>query len=238
MTRDTELAESLTGLSNRLATACREAGRARDEVTLLPVTKFFPATDVTILHTLGCREFGESREQEATAKVAELSALPDVRWHMIGRLQRNKVRAIAGWAFAVHSVDSLRLVAALESAAAAALADGRRAAPVRVLLQVSMDDDPTRGGVARAELAGLADAVAAASALSLAGVMSVAPMGVEPESAFAELARVHSELLRAHPEATERSAGMSGDLEKAVQYGSTCVRVGTALLGARPIISA
>jgi pyridoxal phosphate enzyme (YggS family) len=237
MTRSDELAASLTALRKRVATAAAATGRDTDQVRLLPVTKFFPAADVAILHRLGCREFGESREQEATAKVAELRSLPEVRWHMIGRVQRNKVRAIARWADTVHSVDSVRLARALDSAVADSLAAAERDAPLRVLLQVSLDDDPGRGGAPRPELARLADIVAAAGALVLAGVMAIPPLDVSPESAFAALARVHEELLRNHPDATERSAGMSADLEIAVEYGSTCVRVGTALMGARPIIS-
>jgi pyridoxal phosphate enzyme (YggS family) len=237
VTRAAELAASLAAVRNRLATAVSAAGRNSDDVKLLPVTKFFPAADVEILYRLECREFGESREQEATAKVAELRSLPGVRWHMIGSVQRNKARAIARWAHAVHSLDSARLAAALDSAAAECLSARQRREPLRTLLQVSLDDDPARGGIARAQLPGLADIVAAAPALTLAGVMAVPPLDVEPERAFAELARVHEELLRNHPDATERSAGMSDDLEIAVEYGSTCVRVGTALMGKRPIIS-
>jgi len=237
MRREVELATALHALSNRVATACRAAARDPDTVQILPVTKFFPASDVMILHRLGCREFGESREQEATAKIAELMSLPDMRWHMIGRLQRNKARAIARWADTVHSVDSTRLAAALDSAAAEWIRAGVRVAGPKVLLQVSLDDDPERGGVDKAGLAELADAVASSRALVLGGVMAVAPLGMDPEAAFTELARVHDELLTNHPNATERSAGMSADLEVAVECGSTCVRVGTALMGGRPIIS-
>lgn len=237
MSREVELATALTTLSQRLVTSCRAAGRNPEDVTLLPVTKFFPAGDVDILYRLGCRAFGESREQEATAKVAELMSLPDMRWHMIGRLQRNKLRAIARWVDTVHSVDSVRLAESLDASAAAALDAGQRHSSVRVLVQVSVDGDSTRGGIIGSQLAAVADTVAAASTLRLAGVMAVAPLGMESERAFAELARIHEELLKNHPEAVERSAGMSGDLEKAVEFGSTCVRVGTALMGARPIIS-
>ncbi|NUS45487.1 MAG: YggS family pyridoxal phosphate-dependent enzyme [Mycobacteriaceae bacterium] len=241
MGRAEELAAALDALRGRLALACASAGRSPEEVTLLPVTKYFPASDVTILYQLGCREFGESREQEASAKIAELRSvtgqLPDVRWHMIGRLQRNKARAVARWVHTVQSVDSVRLAQALDRAAAAAMAAGERVAPPRVLLQVSLDGDAARGGVDPAGLGELADTVAGANSLTLAGVMAVAPLGVEPARGFAELARLHEKLLRVHPGATERSAGMSGDLEAAVNHGSTCVRVGTALMGSRPILS-
>jgi pyridoxal phosphate enzyme (YggS family) len=237
VSRAQEVAAALAALGNRLANAARQAGRAPDEIAILPVTKFFPASDVVILHDLGCHDFGESREPEASRKIAELSGLPDVRWHMIGRLQRNKIRTVVRWADTVESVDSARLVDDLDAAVVRALDAGLRADALRVLLQVSLDDDPARGGAARAEVPALADRVACARGLRLGGVMAVAPRGADPRRAFAELARVHGDLLRDHPDATERSAGMSGDLEIAVEYGSTCVRVGTALLGSRPIIS-
>ena len=122
-------------MRERLTRACEHAGRDPAEVTLLPVTKFFPASDVEILYGLGCRAFGESREQEASAKVAALQHLPEIEWHMIGRLQRNKARAVARWAYAVHSVDNARLVDALDRGA------DRRDQPLRVFVQVSLDSD-------------------------------------------------------------------------------------------------
>ncbi|WP_228000885.1 YggS family pyridoxal phosphate-dependent enzyme [Nocardia australiensis] len=236
--RTAELAANLAELNKRIGAACHSAGRDPASVRLLPVTKFFPASDIAILHRLGCQEFGESREQEATAKVADLSELSNVRWHMIGRLQRNKARIVARWAHAVHSVDSERLAMALDGASRAALDAGERIDPVRVLVQISLDEDPGRGGVAPEELAALADRVAAAPGLRLAGLMAIPPLGVNPAVAFARFAGLHARLLADHPGALELSAGMSGDLESAIEHGSTCVRVGTALMGARPITSA
>lgn len=242
--RAAELATNLAALQGRIDAACRAAGRAPDSVRLLPVTKFFPVGDVAILHRLGRREFGESREQEATAKVAALHEhigdedLSDVRWHMIGRLQRNKARVVARWAHTVHSVDSERLATALATGARAALDAGERTEPVRVLLQVSLDEDPSRGGAAPNELGPLAAQVAAAPGLRLSGLMAIPPLGAESDAAFARLATLHTLLLAEHPDATELSAGMSGDLETAIEHGSTVVRVGTALMGARPITSA
>ncbi|SDE26320.1 hypothetical protein SAMN05444580_11338 [Rhodococcus tukisamuensis] len=245
--RASQVASALAEVRARLDRACDDAGRDRADVQLLPVTKFFPASDAAILYGLGCREFGESREQEATAKVAELADLlasagtgegaDAVRWHMIGSLQRNKARAVARWAHAIHSVDSVRLVDALSRAASAALAEGERPEPLRVLLQVSLDGDPARGGVRGHELTELAARTEDADGLELAGLMAVPPLGADPERAFEALAGVHRDLLREHPRATALSAGMTGDLEAAVRYGSTCVRVGTALLGSRPITS-
>ncbi|MBF6174152.1 YggS family pyridoxal phosphate-dependent enzyme [Nocardia blacklockiae] len=237
MTRTAELSRALTGLSERIESASRAAGRDPAEIRLLPVTKFFPASDIALLYELGRREFGESREQEAAGKVADLGQLSEVRWHMIGRLQRNKAKSVARWAYAVHSVDSERLAAALDAGTAAAREAGLRDTPLRVLLQVSLDSDPSRGGVAPHDLPRLADQVAETEHLELAGLMAIPPLGADPEPEFARLAKLHERLRIDHPEATELSAGMSGDLEAAIRHGSTCVRVGTALMGTRPITS-
>ena len=235
--RRAELSGGLAAVRERLDAAARAADRDPSDVALLVVTKYFPATDAVLLYELGCRAFGESREQEAAAKIAQFrETVPDeVEWHMIGRLQRNKARAVARWAHTVHSVDSLRLASSLAKGVAAAQDSGERSTPVRVLLQVSLDGDRERGGVVADELESLADAVASAPELELGGLMGVPPLGWEPDAAFALLAELHTSLLAEHPGATELSAGMSGDLEHAVRWGSTCVRVGTAVLGTRPI---
>jgi pyridoxal phosphate enzyme (YggS family) len=242
-TRETELAEALAAVRARLTAAAEAAGRNSDEIELLPITKFFPASDVTILHHLGCEAFGESREQEAANKAAEVANMvggAPIRWHMVGRIQRNKARSIAAWAYAAHSVDSVRLVNALDRAAAGALADGDRTAPLRIYIQVSLDGDTQRGGVDIADPALVDQVCAAAQAgdgLEFVGLMAVPPLGADPREAFG---RLQSELERVqgdYPQRLELSAGMSGDLEAAVEYGSTCVRVGTALLGQRPLTS-
>mgnify|MGYP001228059566 CR=1 FL=1 len=238
--RRNELAESLRQVRERIAAACAAAGRDPAEVRLLPVTKTFPGTDVALLTDLGLTEFGESRDQEARPKVAEVAELrPGVsaRWHMIGRLQRNKARSVVRWADVVESVDSARLVEALERAVATARESGQRREPLQVLVQASIDGDPARGGCPLPDLPGLAEKIARSSELELRGVMAVAPLGMEPEAAFSALAEAASRLRSDHPDATEISAGMSGDLEAAIRYGSTCVRVGTALLGRRALAS-
>ncbi|WP_280355005.1 YggS family pyridoxal phosphate-dependent enzyme [Nocardia otitidiscaviarum] len=235
--RTAELAANLTTLTDRIDAACRVAGREPDTVRLLPVTKFFPASDIEILYGLGRREFGESREQEASEKVAQLRHLSHVRWEFIGRLQRNKAKHVARWANTVYSVDSDRLATALDTAVTSALEAGDRDAPLRVLLQVSLDADPTRGGVAPDDLPALADRIEESASLQLAGLMAIPPLGTDPAAEFARLADLHGRLLATHPQARELSAGMSNDLEAAIAHGSTCVRVGTALMGARPITS-
>lgn len=241
--RDVELADALSAVRARLARAAEAAGRNVEEIELLPITKFFPATDVLILQSLGCVDFGESREQEASNKAAEVhAAFPSapIRWHMVGRIQRNKARAIAGWAYAAHSVDSAKVIAALDRAAGAALAEGRRTDPLRVYLQLSLDGDPHRGGV-DVNQAALIDELCAmvegAQGLFFAGLMGIPPLGSDPDAAFARLHAEHQRVQRSYQQRLGLSAGMSGDLEAAVKHGSTCVRVGTALLGRRPLTS-
>lgn len=242
-TREQELAEALAAVRTRLAAAAEAAGRDAHEIELLPVTKFFPAGDIVILRRLGCASFGESREQEAAKKIAEVSELRDlepIRWHMVGRIQRNKARAVAGWAYAAHSVDNRKLLEALDHASGDALADGRRTSPLRVFIQVSLDGDDDRGGVdigARAEVDEMCAAAQAAAGLEFVGLMAIPPLGAEADQAFAHLQAEHQRIQASYPQRLGLSAGMSGDLESAVKYGSTCVRVGTALLGQRPLPS-
>jgi hypothetical protein len=242
-TRELELSEALSAVRARLARAAVAAGRNVDEIELLPITKFFPATDVVILRRLGCRAIGESREQEASNKAAEVDALlgsEPIRWHMVGRIQRNKARSIAGWAYAAHSVDSTRVAAALDRAVSEALADGRRTEPLHVYVQISLDGDTERSGVDLGR-PGLVDelcaAVDAAEGLELVGLMAIPPLGSDPAKAFAQLAGERERLQRGYPQPLGLSAGMSSDLESAVKHGSTCVRVGTALMGQRPLTS-
>jgi len=241
--RVAELTGALAAVRNRIALAAEAAGRMGQEVTLLPVTKFFPASDAAILWKLGCRDFGESRAQEAAAKVVEFAALTGSaapRWHMIGRIQRNKAKSIAGWADVVHSADSPEVVTALDAAVQRALDEGRREQPLRVFVQLSLDGDTARGGVDIGDPSAVdrvCARVAEARALELVGLMAVAPLGADADQAFAALAVEHRRVLREHPGARELSAGMSHDLEAAVRHGSTCVRVGAALLGQRPLTS-
>ncbi|MET0758544.1 MAG: YggS family pyridoxal phosphate-dependent enzyme [Mycobacterium sp.] len=242
-TREVELADALAAVRSRLARAAEAAGRNAGEIELLPITKFFPATDVLILTHLGCPDFGESREQEAANKAAEVSTLlgsQRVRWHMVGRIQRNKARSVAGWASAAHSVDSAKVIAALDRAASRALAEGRRREPLRVYIQISLDGDVQRGGV-DIDRPDLVDEVCAdaqaAEGLEFVGLMGIPPLDWNPAEAFARLQAEQQRVQRAYPQPLGLSAGMSGDLEVAVKHGSTCVRVGTALLGQRPLTS-
>jgi PLP dependent protein len=247
--RESELTLALAAVRSRLALAAEAVGRNVGEIELLPITKFFPATDVAILSRLGCRSVGESREQEASAKVAELARLADgspradwreVHWHMVGQIQRKKARSLARWAHTAHSIDSTQLVTALDRAVAAALAEGCRHNPLRVYVQVSLDGDTSRGGV-DIRTPGAVDEVCAqvqgSKCLELLGLMGMPPLAWDPDEAFDRLQSEHRRVLESHPNAVGLSAGMSDDLEIAVKHGSTCVRVGTALLGPRRLPS-
>lgn len=238
--RTEELAARLAETRGRLDAALVAAGRD-DQVDLVVVTKFHPVTDVARLARLGVHDLGENRVQETAAKVADLSAAEpelaaSVRWNMIGHIQSNKAASVAGWADRVHSVDSARVASGLEKGRARVASERDGVEPLPVLLQLSLDGDTSRGGVARADLPELADHVAGLGHLRLAGLMVVPPLEGESAAHFADAAEVAATLRRDHPGAEEFSAGMSGDLESAIAAGSTCVRVGTAILGPRPVV--
>jgi pyridoxal phosphate enzyme (YggS family) len=238
--RRVELAANLAAVRERIAAACAAAHRDPADVRLLAVTKTFPAVDVALLADLGLADFAENRDADAAAKTVELAALrpgSPVRWTMVGRLQRNKTRSVSEWADEVQSVDSGRLADALQHAVALSLDRAKRSAPMDVLIQASIDGDPDRGGCPLPELFALSDHIAGLDALRLRGVMAVAPLGMPAEQAFDRLASAVARLRTDHPAATCLSLGMSGDLEQAITYGSTCVRVGTALLGGRRLAS-
>ncbi len=232
--RAAEIAASLAAVQARIGAACRAAGRPAGAVTLIAITKTFPATDIRILSSLGVRDVGENRDQEAAPKAAELADLRDeLTWHFVGQLQTNKAASVARYASVIHSVDRIRLVTALGAAARKA---GRR---LRCLVQVSLDDEPGRGGAPADQVLAIADAVASQAGLDLGGVMAVAPLAAEPVpggplAAFQRLAGTAAQVRAQHPGAVMISAGMSGDLEAAIAAGATHVRVGTALLGGRP----
>jgi pyridoxal phosphate enzyme (YggS family) len=233
MSRREDLAAGLAAVRERIAKACAAAGRSADEITLVAVTKTFPASDVRLLAELGITDVAENRDQEAKAKAAECGDLR-LTWHFVGQIQTNKARSVVSYADVIHSVDRDRLVTALSQAAV------RAERTVRCLIQVSLDDpsagDAGRGGIRPDGVLPLADLIDASSGLELGGVMAVAPLGADPAPAFARLAEIAASLRAAHPAATTVSAGMSGDMEHAIVSGATHVRVGTALLGGRRAI--
>jgi pyridoxal phosphate enzyme (YggS family) len=226
--RRAEISAGLAAVRARIAAACQAAGRSPAAVTLIAITKTRPASDIRLLSGLGVTDIGENRAQEAAAKAAECAALGlRLTWHFVGQLQVNKTASVVSYADVIHSVDRLRLVSALGSRARAA---GRR---VICLVQVSLDGDPSRGGTVPDQVMTVADAIAAQDGLILGGLMAVAPLGVPPVTAFAKLGELSAIMRSAYPGAAMISAGMSDDLEPAIEAGATHVRVGTALLGGR-----
>jgi pyridoxal phosphate enzyme (YggS family) len=224
--RRDELAVRLVAVRDRISAACQAAGRKPEDVTLIAVTKTFPASDVRLLNGLGVTDFGENRDAEAAPKAQECADL-ELVWHFVGQLQTNKAASVARYATFVHSVDRLRLIHALGAGA-------RRAGRVlQCLIEVSLDGDPARGGAPADQVPGLAEALLAVEGLVLAGVMAIAPLGVRPADAFARLRDSAAVVQAVRPAATVISAGMSGDLEAAITAGATHLRIGTALLGDR-----
>ncbi|MDX6344973.1 MAG: dependent protein [Trebonia sp.] len=255
MSRPAELSRNLAATRNRIAAACAATGRDPAEITLIAVTKTYPASDVLALAGLGLTDFGENRDQEAAPKAAAVAAAGQpVTWHFIGQLQTNKAHSVAGYADLVHSVDRIRLVRALGAAARTAARD------LTCLVQVSLDTGgldtggldagdaggraltaertaqhaaQARGGVPPAMLAEVAAAIEAEDGLTLGGLMAVAPRDADPKGAFAPLRQLSDVIRSVNASATLISAGMSGDLEAAIECGATHLRIGTALLGDR-----
>lgn len=228
--RRADIADALSTVQARVTAAATSAGRQPGEITLVAVTKTYPATDAAVLVRLGVTELGENRVDDLRAKAPEVTS---GHWHFVGQLQTNKVNRLVGVAglVAVHSVDRASLVSAL----GAAVARQDRPVPLECFLQVDLDPvpQPGRGGAGPGEVAGLAAAIAGTPGLRLAGVMAVAPRDRDPDDAFTELAGISDLLRRDHPDAVAVSAGMSSDLEAAIRHAATHVRVGAALLGRR-----
>jgi pyridoxal phosphate enzyme (YggS family) len=229
--RRDQISIGLDDVRRRIADAATAARRDPGNVTLVVVTKFFPASDVRLLAELGVTDVGENRHPEAEDKLAECGDL-GLRWHFIGGLQSNKATAVGSYADVVESVDRVKLVNALNRGA------HERSHEVDVLLQVSLDppDREGRSGADAADLTSLAAAVDEAGMLRLRGLMAVAPLEEDPRDAFGRLARVRASFVAEHPDAAWLSAGMSSDFEAAIAAGATHVRVGSAILGARPEI--
>jgi PLP dependent protein len=216
----------LAAVKARIDAACARAGRAPESVRLLAASKFQSTAAIREAYQAGQREFGENYVQELVEKAAELSDLPDLRWHLIGRLQTNKVKDVVKLDCAVQTLDSLRLCEALAQRADSA---GKR---ISVYLQVNISDEPQKAGVSVAELPQLAAAVRAHSSLTLRGLMAI-PRPSDDEAENRAAFRRMRELAEALGVA-ELSMGMSDDLELAIEEGATTVRVGTALFGPRP----
>lgn len=242
---------------DRLSRETPEENRPRSgRVELITVTKFFPASDVAALYDSGVRSFGENRDQEASAKAAALrptTTEDPPAWHYIGQLQSNKAKSVVTYASGVQSVDRESLVGALGKAYRAArerhdAGEGPRPAAedrggLECLIQVCLDDEAAtpgaaargaRGGASPQDVERLADRIADTEGLVLGGLMAVAPLGGDPGEAFEKLWTLSRQLRESHPDAWKISAGMSGDMGEAIRWGSTIVRVGSAIMGQRP----
>lgn len=227
MSRRDQLSANLGALEQRICAACVGAGRARDEITLVAITKTHPRSDVELLAGLGVTDVGENRHPEAAGKV-----MPGVRMHFVGGLQTNKAGAVAAYADVVESVDRPRLAEGLSRGALAADRE------LDVLIQVDFDEGAAAGrsGVVPADVDALADVIAGLTALRLRGVMTVAPLGADPAGVFERLAAISASLRTRHPDASVISAGMSGDLEAAIAAGATHLRIGRLILGGRVLL--
>ena len=229
--RRDEIEAGLAAVRERIDRACSDAGRSATDITLVVVTKFFPPSDVRLLADLGVRNVGENRHQEAVEKAAECADL-GLDWHFIGALQSNKAAAVAGYADAVHSVDRAKLLGGLSRGAE------ERGREIDCLVQVSLDPPEASGRSGADDRAGprAGGEDPRDRGLRLRGVMGVAPLDGDAGEAFARLADQASVVRQLEPEATWISAGMSVDLEEAIQHGATHLRIGSAVLGPRPVV--
>ena len=219
MDRLVELQANLQDVEREIKDACVAANRSRGDITLIAVTKTWPASDIDLLAGLGITDVGENRDQEAKPKLDEVQA-STLTWHAIGQLQTNKAKSVAGWADVVHSVDRLDLVTALTKAVS------EREIPLGVLIQANLDPEPidNRGGALPNELMALAE-----------GVMGVAPLGGDNDLAISKLQELALQIQGSFPGANWVSAGMSTDFATALKYGATHLRIGSSILGKRAL---
>lgn len=221
------VAERLAAVQQRIAEACERAGRPRGSVQLLAVSKKHSLEGIRQAYAAGQRELGENYVQELVQKADALRDLPGLRFRLIGRLQRNKVKDIVRVHAAVDTVDSLRLAEALSEKARAA------AVSVETFVQVNIGEEPQKAGVVPSELPALVAAIRGMPELSLRGLLAIPPVADDPEKSRPYFRRMR-ELAAAHG-LVELSMGMSDDLEVAIEEGATMVRVGTAIFGPRPV---
>ena len=228
MSRVDEISANLEKVNEQIKLAAASANRLSEDITLVVVTKTFPVSDIEILYSLGIRDFGENRDQEASAKVGLLPK--DVRWHFQGQIQSNKLKSITSWASFIHSVDQLKY--------AQMISDYSAGNEKPIFMQVSLDKPPqSRSGVNPSELLELAGAISALPGIRLQGLMAVAPVNSPAEQAFAELEDIRSDFLSTFPAAKSLSIGMSGDYQIAIKYGATHIRIGSSILGIRSPIA-
>ena len=240
---DEALSQRYAAVLSRIDAACGAAGRSRSEVELIVVSKFHPASLVLDLMRLGQRAFGENKDQEARPKFAQVlqalaqpaySGLVAPEVHFVGQLQSNKVRSVLGYASVIHSLDRDSLLAALAKERLKLAVDSPATG---VFIELNLTDDPSRGGIAPADLEPFAERVLETAGLNLLGVMGVATLEGEEERDFETIASASQKLRKMSPTASFISAGMSNDFELAIQFGATHLRVGTAITGPRQYLA-
>jgi PLP dependent protein len=224
---DMSIAENLKSIEERICAACEKAGRSRDEVKLIAVSKRKPLDAVLEAAEAGQIFFGENRVQEAQSKIPQCP--PNLHWHLIGHLQSNKAKIAASGLFRmIHSVDSVKLIQTL---------DQHAAVPLPILIQVNVSGEGSKSGCAPAEAAALIDAANSSSQVEVHGLMTIPPFTPDPEKArahFSRLRKLRDDLQQSTgTPLPELSMGMSNDFETAIEEGSTFVRVGTSIFGER-----
>ena len=228
MNRTDEISKNLAQVKQRIADAAKKSHRSIDEITLIVVTKTFPLSDLEILYSLGVREFGENRDQEAAVKVGQLPA--DINWHFQGGIQSNKLKSITSWASCIHSVDQLKY--------AKIISENSAGESKSIFIQVSLDQPPeSRGGVDPQKLINLAKEIEQLPNISIIGLMAVAPVDGDQRGAFVRLQGISNDFKASFETAKSLSAGMSGDYEMALEYGATHLRIGSSILGNRTQIA-
>ena len=210
----------MTSLADRLATV---RARLRPGVTLVAVSKTQPSSAIREAYQAGQRDFGENYAQEWRDKASELADLPDLVWHFIGGLQTNKVKYLAGRVAAIHTVDRIELAREISKRFAG------KGAVARVYLEVNLGGEASKSGCAPAEAPALAEAAGALPAVEVVGLMTIPPPEDDPRPHFRALRALRDRL-----GLPGLSRGMSADWQAAIEEGSTCVRVGTAIFGERP----
>jgi pyridoxal phosphate enzyme (YggS family) len=218
--RRSEITSNLQAVRDEISKAVASAGRLLDEITLIAVTKTFPASDVEILRDLGITHFGENRDSDAAPKASTVAGT----WHFQGQIQSNKLKSITTWANVIHSLDEIRHFEVIEKSAPH---------PLDIFCQVSLDGSEGRGGVSEQKLYELAQAIEKSATHRLQGLMAVAPLGVDPSAAFSKLSAIHKAFMADFPKANKLSAGMSGDYKEAIAHGATHIRIGSSILGSR-----
>ena len=205
-----------------------EAEVAPFSPTLIVVTKTYPISDVEVLANLGVKNFGENRSNEGLEKSAAMGAAHRIlTWHYQGEIQSKKLREIASWTNCIHSLDELAHGEKLNRILAE---DGRS---IDTFIQLSLDGDPSRGGVVESELFTLAAGITELPQINLLGIMCVPPVSMAADTAFSEIAAIHQRFIADFPDSPSLSAGMSGDYMLALNHGATHIRVGSKILGSR-----